>query len=145
MHWFPQGLAYIAAILLRKGHEVEIYNQDVHHYPESHLTEYLNSEEFDVIGLSFIAGYYQYRKALKISEAINQSQNRPFYIIGGHGSSPDPGYFLEKTAADAIVMGEGEMTIVKLLDALKNKKTFDHIKGIAFRTGDNVIINARRN
>jgi len=144
VHWFPQGLAYIATVLLREGYEVEIYNQDMHHYPESHLLQYLNTEKFDVIGLSFIAGYYQYKKALKISEAINRSQNRPFYIIGGHGPTPEPEYFLEKTGADAIVMGEGEITIVELLDALKNKKPFHQIKGIAFRDGDNVIINERR-
>lgn len=144
IHWFPQGLAYIAAVLLQEGYEVEIYNQDMHHYLESHLLEYLNAEKFDVIGLSFIAGYYQYKKTLKISEAINQSQNRPFYIIGGHGPTPDPEYFLKKTGADAIVMGEGEITIVELLDALKNKKAFYHIKGVAFRDDDKVIINERR-
>jgi len=132
MHWFPQGLAYIAAVLLREGYEVEIYNQDMYHYPESHLLHYL------------VAGYYQYKKALKISEAINRSRNRPFYIIGGHGPTPEPEYFLKKTGADAIVMGEGEITIVKLLDALKNKKAFHQIKGVAFRDGDNVIINERR-
>jgi len=32
IHWFPQGLAYIAAIMRNTGHEVEIYNQDLHHY-----------------------------------------------------------------------------------------------------------------
>jgi anaerobic magnesium-protoporphyrin IX monomethyl ester cyclase len=144
IHFFPQGLAYIAAVLLREGHAVEIYNQDVHHYPENHLLRYLNKEKFDVIGLSFIAGYYQYKKVLKISEIINQSQNRPFYIIGGHGPTPDPEYFFKKTGADAIVMGEGEITIVELLDALKNKKEFHHIKGVAFRDGDKVIINERR-
>ena len=144
MHWFPQGLAYIAAVLLREGYEVEIYNQDVHHYPESHLLHYLDTKKFDAIGLGFIAGYYQYKKALKISEAINRSRNRPFYIIGGHGPTPEPEYFLKKTGADAIVMGEGEITIVELLDALKNKKAFHQIKGIAFRDGDNVIINERR-
>jgi len=144
INWFPQGLAYIAAVLLREGHEVEIYNQDVHHYPESHLIQYLDTEKFDAIGFSFIAGYYQYRKALKISEAINRSQNRPFYIIGGHGPSPEPEYFLRKTGADAIVIGEGEETIVELLEALRTKKTFHQIKGIAFRDGVNVTINESR-
>ena len=144
IHWFPQGLAYIAAVLLQEGHEVEIYNQDVHHYPESHLLQYLNTKKFDVIGLSFIAGYYQYKKALKISEAINRSRNRPFYVIGGHGPTPEPEYFLRKTGADAIVMGEGEVTIVELLEALKAKKALHQIKGIAFRDGDNVTINERR-
>src|SRR5208283_4661226 len=96
IHWFPQGLAYIAAVLVREGYEVEIYSQDRHHYPEEHLTEYLNNNKFDVIGLSFIAGYYQYNKAIKISDAINRSNKRPYYIIGGHGPSPEPEFFLKR-------------------------------------------------
>ena len=27
IHWFPQGMAYIAAILKKNGNQVEIYNQ----------------------------------------------------------------------------------------------------------------------
>ncbi len=144
IHWFPQGLSYIAAVLLQEGYEVEIYNQDVHHFPESHLLQYLDTKKFDVIGLSFVAGYYQYKKVLKISEAINKSQNRPFYIIGGHGPTPEPKYFLEKTGADTVILGEGERTIVELLNTLKNKENFSQIKGIAFKDGDKVIINDRR-
>jgi len=144
IHWFPQGLAYIAAVLLKAGYEVEVYNQDVHHYPESHLQEYLDHNSFDVVGLGFIGGYYQYRKALKISAAINNSRNRPFYLIGGHGPTPEPEFFLRKTGADAIVMGEGEITIVELLNALKNGQALDRIKGIAFRREDGCVVNERR-
>ncbi|MDP7368136.1 MAG: cobalamin B12-binding domain-containing protein, partial [Candidatus Pacebacteria bacterium] len=109
--WFPQGLAYLAAVLLKEGYDVEIYNQDVHHYPDEHLTRYLNQKDFDVVGVGAIGGYYQYRKLLKISEAINNSKNRPFYIIGGHCPSPEPEYFIKKTQADVIVIGEGELTV----------------------------------
>jgi len=144
IHWFPQGLAYIAAVLVREGHEVEVYSQDRHHYPEEHLTEYLNNTTFDVVGLSFIAGYYQYRKALKISEAINQSKNRPFYIIGGHGPSPEPEFFLKKTGADVVVMGEGETTILELLAAVNGHRALNDVKGIAFHDNEAVRINERR-
>jgi len=144
IHWFPQGLAYIAAVLLRNGYKVEIYNQDLHHYPDEHLTEYLDKNKFDVIGVSIIAGYYQYRKLLKISEAINKSKQRPFYIIGGHGPSPEPEFFIKKTNADVIVIGEGELTIIELLEALANRNNFAHIKGIAYRTGEGVTVNEKR-
>ena len=98
IHWFPQGLAYIAAVLIKQGYEVEIYNQDVHHYTEEHLTTFLDRNRFDVIGVSIIAGYYQYKKLLDISRAIAASKNRPdHYIVGGHGPSPDTDYFLNKT------------------------------------------------
>ena len=144
IHWFPQGIAYIAAALLKEGHDVEIYSQDVHHYPEEHLTAYLDENRFDVIGVGIIAGYYQYRKLLKISDAINKSRNRPFYILGGHGPSPEPEFFLKKTLANAVVIGEGEVTIVELLSALYNHKPLDSVKGIAFSIGDRVFINERR-
>ena len=144
IHWFPQGPAYIASALLKEGHDVEIYNQDVNHYPEEHLTEYLNENKFDVIGVGIIAGYYQYRKLLKISDAINKSRNRPFYILGGHGPSPEPEFFIKRTQADAVVIGEGEITIVELLSAIRNHRPLDSVKGIAYRTGDKVIINERR-
>jgi len=144
IHWFPQGLAYIAAVLKKEGYDVEIYNQDKFHYPDECLTEYLNKNKFDVIGVSIIAGYYQYKKLMKISDAINKSSNRPFYIIGGHGPSPEPNYFLNKTQADAVVIGEGEETIVELMNALANKTSFDGIKGIAFRNGERVTVNERR-
>jgi radical SAM superfamily enzyme YgiQ (UPF0313 family) len=144
VQWFPQGLAYIAATLLKYDHEVEIYEQDIHHYPESHLTQKLNSEYFDIVGLSFIGGYYEYRKALKISEAINNSTQRPFYIIGGFGPTPAPNYFLKKTQADAIVMGEGENTVIDLLEHLEAKKDLKDVLGIAYRQDDKVYVNPSR-
>ena len=61
---------------------------------KKHLTNYLDHHKFDAIGVSIIAGYYQYKKLLDISRAIEQSRQRPeYYIIGGHGPSPEAGVF----------------------------------------------------
>lgn len=144
VQWFPQGMAYIAGTLLKHNYEVEIYEQDIHHYPESHLTEKLNNEYYDVVGLSFIGGYYEYKKALKISDAINQSTQRPLYIIGGFGPSPAPHYFLEKTGADVIIRGEGENTIIDLLEHYKQKKSFSSVLGIAYQENGKMYVNADR-
>lgn len=144
VQWFPQGIAYIAATLLKYGHEVEVYAQDVHHYPESHLTNKLNNEHYDVVGLSFIGGYYEYRKALTISRAVNESRSRPFYIIGGFGPSPAPHYFLKKTGADVVVMGEGEATIIDLLAHVEGKKCLSGVAGIAYKEGSETFVNPSR-
>lgn len=127
--YFPHGLAYIASYLFDAGHSVEIYNQDVYHWDESHLTKYLDTNDFDVVAVGVIAGYYQYQKLLKISKAINNSNSHPMFIIGGHGPSAEPEYFLEKTRADVVVIGEGEETIVDLLSFFTHPKT---VKGIAY-------------
>lgn len=141
---FPIALGYVAGVLKKAGHDVEIYNQDMYHYQDEYLTAYLNKNYFDVVGVSIVAGYYQYRKLLKISDAINKSNQRPFFVMGGHGPTPEPEFFLKKTSADAIVMGEGEITVIELLKALAERKSLSDIKGIAFRDGDKIFINERR-
>lgn len=141
---FPLGTAYIAASCRNAGHDVKIYNQDVYHWPESHLLELLDRERFDAVGLGIIGGYYQYRKLLKISEAINRSKKRPFYILAGHGPSPEPEFFMKKTQADAVVIGEGEETIVELLAAVQNKKELSSVEGIAFMDKGTCIQTPRR-
>ena len=140
----PLGAAYIASALRNAGHQVCVYNQDVHHYPDEHLTQYLDANQFDVVGLGVIAGYFQYRRLLGISAAINASKQRPFYVLGGHGPSPDPAYFLRKTQADALVLGEGEETVVELLGALAARTSLTEVKGLAYRDGSRVVVNLRR-
>lgn len=144
IHNLPIGLLYIASVLKLHNIEVEIYKQDLHHYPDNHLTEYLNKNKFDIVGYSTIGGYYQYHKLLSISKAINQAKNRPFYIIGGHGPAPEPEYFLRKTQADVVVIGEGEETIIELINAIANHQPLSNIKGIAYLNNNNFFINERR-
>ena len=144
--WFPTGHAYIASALMKAGHEVEVYSQDIHHYPDEHLTNYLNKNKFDFVSVSIIGGYYQYSKLLSISKAINESINRNNfkYILGGHMASPEPEYFLKKAQADFVVIGEGEETIVELIKTIKTNSSLKNVKGIAYRIGEFTYINERR-
>ena len=143
MTCFPLGVGYLASALRQRGYEISIYNQDVYHYPEEHLVDYLKRNRFDVIGIGVIGGYYQYRKLLKLSQAINSVPHRPFYVIGGHGPSPEPEYFLNKTQADAVVIGEGEVALVNLLDAWGAQRPLSTVRGIAYREGGKVVVNER--
>lgn len=144
LHRFPTGIAYIAAVLRKSGHSVSIYNQDFQHSPNEHLTTYLDENEFDVVGIGVIAGYYQYQRLLSLSQAINRSKRRPFFLLGGHGPTPDPAYFMRKTEADAVVMGEGEETVVELMTALENRLPLKDIQGLAWRDGSEIRTNPRR-
>lgn len=144
IHFFPMGLAALTAYCLKRSFEVCIYNQDLNHFPEQHLTDYLNSNYFDIVGLSFIGAYYPYRKAKAISIAINNAIQRPFYVIGGHGPSPEPDYFLKKLRADAVVIGEGEESFVDLVNAVMTGSSLAEVKGIAYRSDDQVVVNPPR-
>jgi len=140
----PIGMAYLATAIKNAGHEVTVYSQDMYHYPDSHLTDYLTKNCYDAVGLGIVAGYYPYRKMLSISKAINAVPNRPYYILGGHGPAPEPEYFLRKSGADVAVIGEGEVTIVNLLDALEHNKPLDTVKGIAYLENDRLVETERQ-
>ncbi|MBI29371.1 MAG: B12-binding domain-containing radical SAM protein [Pelagibacteraceae bacterium] len=129
---FPMGIGAIAAVLKKHGHHITIWNQDLHHYPDSSLTEYLDKNKFDVAIMSLIAGYYQYQKMKSLSKALNRSKNRPFYVMGGYGPTPEPEFFLKKSGCDAVGLGEGETTVAKLMEAVENKTSLRNVPGIAW-------------
>ncbi len=146
VHTFPQGLAYIAAVLRNSGQSVTIYNQDMNHYPDEHLTQYLDEQEpFDMIGLGFVGGYWQYRKMLGISKAMRASIHQPnLYVLGGHGPSPAPDFFLHKSHADIIVQGEGEATIVELAHRLERDLPWEDVQGISYLKDGTCVSTPRR-
>jgi len=131
-HIFPMGLGALAAVLKKDGHEISVWNQDMHHWPDGYLTKYLDENIFDVVILSVIAGYYQYIRVRNLSKAINNSTNRPFYAMGGYGPTPEPKFWIEKSGCDVVCMGEGEITISKLMEAIENKKSLTNVPGVAW-------------
>ena len=136
--WFPQGLAYLASAARNAGHEVEVYQQDIYHWTDDCLTKYLDEHFYDVVEVSVIGGYYQYHKLLSLSAAIQASKHRAQfkYTIGGHGPASDPEFFMQKTGADVVGIGEGEITFVELLDAFEGKRSLASVDGIAYYDAD---------
>jgi len=126
-HNFPMGLGALAAILKRDGHEITLWSQDMHHWPDDYLREYLNKNKFDMAIVSLIAGYYQYKRMLRLAKAINSSKQRPLFIVGGYGPTPEPEFWLRKLECDIIGLGEGEITISELAKAVDNKEPREQV------------------
>ncbi|MCM1232447.1 MAG: cobalamin B12-binding domain-containing protein [Ruminococcus flavefaciens] len=127
--YFPMGLGYIASALLSIGCEVEIYEQNIYHYKDEELTDYLNHNEFDAVGIGGCGGYYQYRKIRKIAHAVSCAKKKPFFWMGGHLPSPDPEYFLRNfDGVDAVVIGEGEETCKHMLQVWEKGGGFPRSK-----------------
>ena len=140
----PVGPCYVAAYAKKHGYDdITYYSQDVYHYPEEHLTQYLSEKRFDVAAIGFAAGYYQYNKIKTICDAINSAKNRPLIVLGGHGPTPEPAFFINEMGADVAVLGEGEVPFLNLLRALESKTSLKNVKGVAYRDGDTVVVNER--
>lgn len=141
---FPLGVAYLISMLNKNGYkDITVYNQDIYHYPEEHLTHFLDKNHFDIAGVGTIGGYYQYKKLRSICKAINNSKDRPLVVLGGHGPSPEPEYFMRVTKSDFTVIGEGEIPLINLLKQISGAKKYNEVKGIAYWDNNKVIINER--
>lgn len=143
-NFFPLGIAYLAAMLKRANADVDIYCQDLYHYSNEQLAEYLDANDYDLIGIGFSAARFK-ETILGLCQVVNKHKKNAWLVLGGHGPSPIPEYILQKTQADVVAIGEAEETIVELLkEKIKGTSNLKKIKGIAWRNKDRIYINPMR-
>lgn len=128
---FPLGLGYIAAVLQDIGHKVEVIDINAYRWNPEQVEEKIKNIDFDVVGIGAIVTVYKYVKWL-IAILKNYHPAKEI-IIGGSVGTSIPRIILEKTEADIVCIGEGEDTIVEVVDVLQAKKNLDGIEGIWFK------------
>lgn len=136
------GPAYLAAILREAGHDVSVYSQNVFHQTNEELALFLQENNFDVIGLGFLAARYV-ETVRPLAKVINENKKGAKFIVGGHGVSAIPDYVLNDIQADVAVIGEAENSICFLVDAILNNTDLGGVRGIAFKEEGGVKINER--
>lgn len=135
----PYGLLYVGSALQRAGYDVQIFDrhlgstQDTISFCEQFLTE-----KNQIFALGGVASAY--KDAIEISSYLKSQKPSCKIIAGGYlGATAE--CLLLKAPIDAIVRGEGEITAVKLVEALINNKPLEDIRGISFLK-DGVLANA---
>ncbi len=139
---FPLGPAYLAAILTGSGYEVQIYCQDVFHYSNDELADFLDNNEFDIIGLGFLAARYA-ETIRPLAKVINAHKKKAKFVLGGYGVTATPEYVLGDTKADVAVLGEAEATIIPIVEKIITGADLGGQAAVAFWRGDKIIVNPR--
>ncbi|MEA5090922.1 B12-binding domain-containing radical SAM protein [Solidesulfovibrio sp.] len=140
---FPSGVAYLAAVLRDLGASVEICCMDLYHYSNAQLEEKLRDAAYDLIGVGFMAARFK-ETILDLCASINRAKKDAWLVLGAHGPSPIPEYVLKTTRADVVAMGEAELTLPELLFCKVNGRDLRGVPGLAYRIGDEVVVNPRR-
>jgi radical SAM superfamily enzyme YgiQ (UPF0313 family) len=141
---FPLGLAYVAAAVQRAGHEVAIADLCFGFNPLSDLGKQVGRFQPDIIGLSLRnvdnAAYprnvdylEQHREVVDTLRALTDAP----VVLGGSGFSIMPGEYMAVLDADWGITGEGEHTLVALLDALAHQWDPRVIPGVIDRSTSN--------
>lgn len=135
---FPIGLGLIAASLKAEGYSVDVLDNETECLNKYELSDYLKNSDHDIVGISAMAPQYSYVKGL--SRMIKEFTNKPV-ILGGPLSTYSHKTVLRNTDIDICVIGEGEETVV---DLLENINSLGEVSGIAFRQNGDVTVTPPR-
>ena len=141
----PLGLLYIAAVLKKNNHQVEIIDIDIEgKNAENKLKETYQNLNPQMIG--FYAMTWTYQQAKDLAKRFKQIDSKIITVIGGPNVTCLPKYSLEFGDFDFGVIGEGEKTIIELLNKIekRNNLKFNQISGLAFKQDKKIIINPAR-
>lgn len=128
--YFPIGLAYVATAMKRTGYVFDIIDIEAYRYSEQELESMLAKKQYDVIGFGTLVSGYRYAKEVA---AIARKANPSAVIVAGNSvASSIPEHLLRNTEVNIAVKGEGDITIVSLLNAIRDKTPLEHVKGIMY-------------
>jgi len=139
----PLGLSYVAGVLEEGGHKVKIIDSAYFGFDNNDIIR--ETLEFDpgIIGISVITPLAKYAAPLA-ADLKKVFPSVPLVIGGAHPTYCAEEAMSEICAADIAVMGEGEYTMLEIVDNFNAGLPLDGIKGIYFRNGSRIIKTADR-
>lgn len=154
---FPLGLAYIAAVLENEGHEVGVIDALIEGFDQEsqlgkHLIRYgLSDEELKkrikefsphLVGVSCLFST-QADNAHNVCKIVKEVNKDIITVMGGSHPSVMREEILRDENVDFVVIGEGEYTMRDLLKKLEDKVDLLSLDGLAFKRGDEIVLNPK--
>ncbi len=142
-YWQPLGTLYVAAVLMKAGHDVRFFNGAFMTHKE------VLRDVWD-FGPEFIGIYsttFGWQKARKTARDFREMYGtRVFICTGGPYPIAAQEYCLEDARGlfDAVVTGEGEFTVLEMVESLAKGKGLGGIQGVVYGDGDTIVKNPPR-
>jgi radical SAM superfamily enzyme YgiQ (UPF0313 family) len=124
----PLGLAYIASMLEKNNHTVEIIDGIAKSISIESIIK--KTKDFDVVGLTSITTFAL--RMNQIGKAIKDENPKIKIVIGGPHATAVPYEIINKEFVDFVIVGEGEYSFVELISSLESEN-YDSIKGILYK------------
>jgi anaerobic magnesium-protoporphyrin IX monomethyl ester cyclase len=166
----PLSLAYLAGVIKKHTHwDVMVYNADFISHDEPIILNYITGAGFQnylenlgdsakpiwqkikgtiedfapsIVGISCKS--QNFASASRVAQLAKTVNKDIVVIIGGPHPSLQKAEVLKEECFDIGVFGEGEITILEVLQAQSGHKALSQIPGIVYREGGKVVINSNR-
>ncbi|MEW6407094.1 MAG: radical SAM protein [Patescibacteria group bacterium] len=135
------GLGYIGAVLEKQGHNVKIIDIDADRVTEDDLRKRIVEDKIDLAGIMVLTPIFT--NAVRTAHIIKKCSNVKV-VFGGMHPTIMPQDCLKIKDVDFVVIGEGEQTILELINQIQGEGKFKDVKGVGFKKDEKIIINENR-
>lgn len=138
----PLGLCYLSASLKKAGHQALVLDCEAQGLNIDKIFEIIQREKPDLLGIT--ATSPELANALTIAAELKVRSAIPIVFGGVHVTIFKDQLLRENPAIDFGVVGEGEHTLVELLETLDQPQKFSAIQGLIFREAGDIRQNPLR-
>ena len=138
----PLGLLYVSRICSGLGHNTRVVDL-AFEYGLGYLRNFKSGKAFDIVGIYSMSPMIG--NALASASIAKQRWPGAKVILGGPHPTLFPEDVLANKDVDFVVMGEAEDTLPEFFSRFeRGDASFDNVKGIGFKAGNNIVVNERR-
>ena len=139
------GLGYLAAVLEKNSHQVKIYDCTLG-TSHAELCKILkDSEKPDIVGITATTPTFESAQTVAVN--VRRIFKDSLIVIGGVHVTSQPEDTMKGDLFDVGVIGEGEYTLLDLVEKFKEQRSacFKKIQGLVYKDDSgNVVINENR-
>jgi len=130
----PVGLAYIAAALKIEGHEIKVTDGALYDLSVEDTVKRALESDPQFVGVGCTTPLYH--QAVAIIDLIKKTAPGVTVIMGGPHVSALPDATLKTSKTDFVCIGEGEESVVGIIDSVMSGKDPKDVPGIAYNWKD---------
>jgi anaerobic magnesium-protoporphyrin IX monomethyl ester cyclase len=127
----PLAVLALAAVLEGRE-EYEIVDGNLEEDPTAHILRLIGQHDVEILGVTVMPGP-QMVKAIETCREIRRLRPEVPIVWGGYFSSIYPDTALNAKYVDFVVRGQGEDTLLELLDALRGNRNLESILGLSYK------------
>ena len=124
----PLNYIHLAAYLRKNGHDVAILDMVFDDVTPTAVDEFIRERNVRVVGIGCMT--CEFPEAVKEAQRLKRVHPGIVVVMGGSHPTGAPQDCLETGAVDYVVAGEGEIALVKLLDAIASGQEARNLQGV---------------
>lgn len=119
--YLPVGLGYVVTAAKAAGFAFDILDIDANGYTDDQVEAFLAKGRYDVVALGSIVTHYRWvRWLVQTAKRVNPGT---VTIVGNSVGSSIPEILFANSPVDVVILGEGDITMVEVLEALRDGRS----------------------